>query len=65
MAIPIGHSLFGLAWAAYPIVVRQHWVAMISIFCLIELKLETTRRPWIDSPLHLGEAHRRTPPGVI
>lgn len=31
MAIPIGHSLVGLAWAAYPIVVRQHWVAMISI----------------------------------
>jgi hypothetical protein len=30
MAIPIGHSLFGLAWAAYPIVVRQHRVAMIS-----------------------------------
>ena len=37
----------------------------LFIFCLIELKLETTRRPWTDSPLHLGEGYRRTPPGVI
>jgi hypothetical protein len=30
MAIPIGHSLFGLAWVTYPIGFRQHWMAMIS-----------------------------------
>ena len=31
MATPIDHSLFGLAWATYPIGFRQHWMAMISI----------------------------------